>query len=71
VAFYNAVIDSMIENGISPAATLYHWDIPQTNQDEYKVGEGDTEGAVTGRGRVRCVCVCMHARVRVHVIQRM
>ncbi|KAI8476683.1 MAG: glycoside hydrolase superfamily [Monoraphidium minutum] len=36
VAYYNSVIDAMIAAGVSPAATLYHWDIPQANQDAYK-----------------------------------
>ena len=25
VDFYNRMIDSMLENGVQPAATLYHW----------------------------------------------
>ncbi|GBF92735.1 beta-glucosidase-like [Raphidocelis subcapitata] len=36
VDFYNAVIDEMIKNGVSPAVTLFHWDLPQANQDAYK-----------------------------------
>jgi len=33
VQFYRNLIDSLINNGIIPAATLFHWDLPQKLQD--------------------------------------
>ncbi|GGK26363.1 beta-glucosidase [Deinococcus malanensis] len=32
--FYERLVDGMLERGLQPYLTLYHWDLPQTLQDE-------------------------------------
>jgi beta-glucosidase len=31
--FYNSLVDSLLENGVAPAITLFHWDYPQALED--------------------------------------
>lgn len=42
IAFYDRLVDTLLAQGISPMATLYHWDLPQTLQDKGGWGHRDT-----------------------------
>ncbi|GAA4994491.1 GH1 family beta-glucosidase [Kitasatospora paranensis] len=33
LAFYDRLVDGLLEAGITPHGTLYHWDLPQAQQD--------------------------------------
>ncbi|XP_058760189.1 vicianin hydrolase [Vicia villosa] len=36
VKFYNNLINEILANGLIPFVTLFHWDLPQSLEDEYK-----------------------------------
>jgi beta-glucosidase len=42
VAFYDRLVDALLERGITPMATLFHWDLPQVVQDAGGWTERDT-----------------------------
>lgn len=35
IAFYNGLINALLASGITPAVTLFHWDMPQGLEDAY------------------------------------
>ena len=36
IEFYHKVIDKLIECGVEPVLTIYHWDLPQALQEQYE-----------------------------------
>lgn len=45
--FYNRMIDMLLEHGITPFPTLYHWDLPQPLEDAGGWPARDTAGRFT------------------------
>ena len=67
MAFYDKLVDRLLEKGIKPHVTLYHWDLPQALQDLGGWGSRDTAdrfaeyAAVMGkRLGDRAASICTH-----------
>lgn len=59
VEFYNNVINELKKNGIEPAITLFHWDMPQASNSPCQAqpqGSRDSVGSNSGSGQCCCGC---------------
>ena len=60
--FYEALVDDLLETGIQPFPTLYHWDLPQVLQDDGGWANRDTAEAFVEY----CTAVTRRLGDRVH-----
>jgi beta-glucosidase len=59
--FYSRLVDRLLEKGIAPALTLYHWDLPQALEDAGGWPERDTAYRFADYARI--VFETLHDRV--------
>src|SRR6266705_1589735 len=50
--FYRRLVDALLEAGVTPALTLYHWDLPQALQDRGGWAERSTADAFAAYAEV-------------------
>jgi beta-glucosidase len=50
--FYRRLVDGLIDRGVTPVATLYHWDLPQALEDEGGWRNRDTAYAFADYARI-------------------
>jgi beta-glucosidase len=52
IDFYSRLVDYLLEKGITPLVTLYHWDLPQALQDEGGWTNRDTASYFSDYSRI-------------------
>jgi beta-glucosidase/6-phospho-beta-glucosidase/beta-galactosidase len=56
--FYDRLVDGLLARGISPVATLYHWDLPHALQDHGGWENRDSAEWFANEGRGSCCHRC-------------
>lgn len=62
IDFYNNLINGLIEVGIEPYVTLYHWDLPYTLYKEY--GGWTSSKIISDYVKYACLCFTLFSKVR-------